>query len=120
MSLSHRWVTVSLRKVGEWTSRTLLNALSGADDERGLSERARLLNNLGNRLSELGRREEALAAAEEALEKSWPFFERHPLAFAQNTAVMLRQLQELHESLQRPIPSVLQERIATFNRVMRS
>jgi hypothetical protein len=154
--------TVSLGRVAEWTSRTLLQALSESGEEGELAERARLLNNLGNRLSklgrreealeatreaveirralaqrnpdafrpdlatslnnlgnrlsELGRREEALEATEEAADMLWPLFEQLPSAFAHNIAVMLRQLQALHQSLQRPLPPLLQERVATFMR----
>ncbi|HYO54468.1 tetratricopeptide repeat protein [Archangium sp.] len=204
--------TVSLRRVAEWTSRTLLQGLPASEEERGLAERARLCNNLGARLrelgrreealeatreavevyralaertpdafrpdlagslnnlgamlselgrreealeatreavelrrplaernpnafrpdlagslnnlgailSELGRREEALAAVNEALDSLWPLFEQTPPAFARNTEIMLRHSLALHESLQRPLPSMLQERIATFMRLMRS
>ncbi|WP_233261617.1 tetratricopeptide repeat protein [Vitiosangium sp. GDMCC 1.1324] len=78
------------------------------------------LNNLGLRLSELGRREEALEATGEAVENLWPFFERLPSSFTRNTAIMLRQLLELHEALQRPLLPELQERIATFARLTKS
>ena len=61
--------TVSLREMGVWTGRRLLEFLSTQEDtQKNLTGRARLLNNLGNRLSALGRREEALQAAQEALD----------------------------------------------------
>ncbi|WNG55263.1 tetratricopeptide repeat protein [Archangium gephyra] len=78
------------------------------------------LNNLGGRLSELGRREEALEVTSEALDILWPLFERIPAAFARNTGIMLRQVLALHESLQRPLSSNLQERITAFTRLTRS
>ena len=112
--------TVSLRRIAEWTTRTFLHALPDSEEEGVLVERARLFNNLGARLSELGRREEALAAVEEALDSLWPSFERIPAAFARNTGIMLHQAQALHESLQRPLSSTLQERIAAFTRLMRA
>ncbi len=78
------------------------------------------LTNLGAMLSELGRREEALIALGEAVDNLWPFFERHPRLFVQDTERMLRQILALHESLQRPFSPALQERIASFNRLMQS
>ncbi|HEX8819434.1 MAG TPA: tetratricopeptide repeat protein [Archangium sp.] len=84
--------TVSLRRVAEWTSRTLLLALQGADDEQGRAERARLLNNLGNRLSELGRREEALEATREAVELRRALAQRNPDAFWPDLAMSLKNL----------------------------
>jgi hypothetical protein len=75
------------------------------------------LNNLGAMLRELGRREEALATVGEAIDNLWPFFDRLPLAFAQKTVIMLRQILALHESLKRPLSPELQERIATFERL---
>ncbi|WP_309894904.1 tetratricopeptide repeat protein [Archangium sp.] len=76
-------------------------------------------SNLGIKLAELGRREEALSAMEEAIETLWPFFERFPNAFARNASVVLSNLRLLHQSLQRPLSPVLEERIATFERLMR-
>jgi tetratricopeptide (TPR) repeat protein/nucleoside phosphorylase len=77
------------------------------------------LNKLGLRLSELDRQAEALAAVNEAVDLLWPFFERLPSDFAQNTEIMLRHLRALYEALQRPIPRVIQEHIATFERLTR-
>jgi tetratricopeptide (TPR) repeat protein len=78
------------------------------------------LYNLGNRLSELDLREEALNAMQEAADKLWPFFERLPSAFARHTGAMLNGLRELHESLGRPLPLEIQERIDTFERLTKS
>jgi tetratricopeptide (TPR) repeat protein len=75
------------------------------------------LNNLGDRLSELGRQEEALISYEEALDMIWPFFKRLPPAFIQTTEFMIRDLQQIHEALQRPLPPVLVERIEEFMRL---
>ncbi|HYO64880.1 MAG TPA: tetratricopeptide repeat protein, partial [Archangium sp.] len=80
-------------------------------------ELASNLNNLGAMLSALGHYEEALAALEEAVDKIWPFFEHSPLIFGHNTALMLDSLWDLHESLQRPLPSVFQVRVAIFERL---
>ncbi|MFL5351079.1 tetratricopeptide repeat protein [Archangium sp.] len=77
------------------------------------------LNNLGKKLSTLGRHGEALEATREAVENLWPFFEQHPAAFAGNIATMLRQLLELHQFLQRPLPPELQKHIIVFARLAR-
>jgi tetratricopeptide (TPR) repeat protein len=155
--------TVSLRRVAEWVSRTLLSELQASEDERVLAERARRRSNLGVRLSALGRREEALkatqeavelrralrqrqpdafqpdlamslnnlgdtlnelekrqealAAYEEALDMLWPFFKRLPSAFMQKTGFMIRDLLQIHEALQRPLPPMLKERSEEFMRL---
>ena len=63
--------TVSLREVALWATLSRVILLSAkideTDDEHALGERARLMNNLGNRLRAVGRREDALSAAEEAV-----------------------------------------------------
>ncbi|HEX5754496.1 MAG TPA: tetratricopeptide repeat protein [Archangium sp.] len=75
------------------------------------------LNNLGAILRDLDRFEEALASVGDAVDNLWPFFERLPSAFGQNIKIMLRLLLALHKSLQRPLSAVLQERMATFERL---
>ena len=59
--------TVGLRRVAAWIYRMQLDAPLRAEEEGGLRERARLLNNLGNRQSELGQRESALESTEESV-----------------------------------------------------
>jgi tetratricopeptide (TPR) repeat protein len=78
---------------------------------------ARSLNNLGDRLSELGRREEALASYEEALDMIWPLFKRLPPPFMQNTGLMIKNLVQTYEALQRPPPPILVERLEEFMRL---
>jgi tetratricopeptide (TPR) repeat protein/nucleoside phosphorylase len=80
--------TVTLRAVGAWASGRLLAELP----EDNHAERARVLNNLGNRLSELGRREEALAAAREAVEHYRELARVQPDAFLPNLAGSLSNL----------------------------
>jgi hypothetical protein len=105
--------------------------ISGAEIERlehalviafptwgALRERARLLNNLGNRQSELGQREAALASAEEALAIVWPFFLAFPPAFGRNTAIMLRNVLQRLQALGREPGEGLLERIAVFEAKM--
>ncbi|WP_235216713.1 tetratricopeptide repeat protein [Archangium violaceum] len=128
-------LAVSLNNLGTMLSRlgrregALEAAREAVELRRALAERnpdaflpnlAGSLNNLGTILSELGRRAEALSTVDEAVELLWPFFERLPLAFAQNIAIVLRHSLALHEALQRPLSSELQERIATFNRFTES
>jgi tetratricopeptide (TPR) repeat protein len=84
--------TVSLRRVAEWTDRTLLNGLPATDDPDVLAERAGRLNNLGARLSELGRREEALKATEQAVETYGALAKRNPEAFQPDLAMSLNNL----------------------------
>lgn len=94
---------------------TLHRGLAKRHPDTFLPKLAYGLNNLSNRLIVLGRLGEALVAVEEALDILWPYFERLPVAFASNTAVMLRQSVALHGFLQQPPPPTLVERIATFN-----
>jgi tetratricopeptide (TPR) repeat protein len=84
--------TVSLRRVGEWVSRTLLHTLGLSGEDAVLAERARHQNNLGVRLSELGRREEALEAAKEAEEAYRELAKRNPDAFQPDLAMSLNNL----------------------------
>jgi nucleoside phosphorylase/tetratricopeptide (TPR) repeat protein len=84
--------SVSLRRVAEWTDRTLLQALPTSNEEQVLSERARHLNNLGARLSDLGRREEALQATQEAVGLRRTLAEHNPDAFRPDLAGSLNNL----------------------------
>jgi len=85
--------TVSLREVCAWATQGLLQALpADAKSEESLAERARLLNNLGNRLSELGRREEAWEAAREALQIRRKLAATRPDAFLPDLALSLNNL----------------------------
>lgn len=76
--------TVGLRELNVWVTGTLLSALG--KDEDSMPERARLFNNLGNRLNALGRREDALAATEEAVVHYRKLSESHPDAFLPDLA----------------------------------
>jgi tetratricopeptide (TPR) repeat protein len=114
-----------LREVGR-REEALKAAQEAVEVYRALAQRqpdafqpylAGSLNNLGAMLSELGRREEALAAFEEAFNMNWPFFKRLPSAFMQNTEFMIKNLQQIHEALQRPLPPLLVERIKEFVRL---
>jgi tetratricopeptide (TPR) repeat protein len=85
--------TVSLREIAVWTGRRLLEFLSTQEDtEENLTERARLLSNLGVRLSDLGRREEALQAAQEALDIYRQLAKARPDAFLPDLATSLNNL----------------------------
>lgn len=84
--------TVSLREVAAWVFATLIAHLPAGSDEKILSERARLLNNLGIRLGALGRREEALEATKEAVEHYTQLVEALPAAFMQNFLISVRSL----------------------------
>ncbi len=84
--------TVSLRKVAEWVSRTLLGGIRASEEEVVLAERARHQNNLGLMLSELGRREEALKATQEAVELYRALAQSNPDAFQPDLAMSLNNL----------------------------
>jgi tetratricopeptide (TPR) repeat protein len=75
------------------------------------------LNNLGLMLRELGRREEALACFEEALNMIWPFFMSRSHAFMRNTGLMIRNLLQTYDALQRSPPPALVERVEEFTRL---
>jgi hypothetical protein len=64
--------------------------------------------------AKLGRREEALASYEEALDTIWPFFKRLPPAFMQSTELMIKDLRQIHNAFQRPLPPMLVDRIEEF------
>ncbi|WP_205520075.1 tetratricopeptide repeat protein [Pyxidicoccus caerfyrddinensis] len=99
---------------------SLRQGLAARNPDAFQPDLATSLNNLGNRLSDLGRREEAVLAVIGAIETLWPFFLRFPKPLEHNTGVMLAHVKQLHEHLQRPIPSELQERIDTFKRLTKS
>lgn len=84
--------TVSLRRVGEWVSRTLVQGLGVSEEAGALAERARLQNNLGARLSDLGRHEEALKATEQAVRFYRALVQRHPDTFGSSLAASLGNL----------------------------
>jgi tetratricopeptide (TPR) repeat protein len=84
--------TVSLRRVAEWTARTLLAGLPATGDDQWQAERARLLNNYGLRLSELGRREEALKATVQAVETYEALAQHNPEVFQPDLAMSLNNL----------------------------
>ena len=85
--------TVSLREAAVWTGRQLLAFLATQEDtQENRIERARLLNNLGNRLSKLGRREEALKATQEAVEIRRRLAKDRPDAFLPDLASSLNNL----------------------------
>ncbi len=88
--IPHR--TVSLRRVAEWTARTLLNGLPATGDDLWQAERARLLNNLGMMLRELGQSEEALKAMEQAVDTYGALAQRKPEAFQPDLAMSLNNL----------------------------
>ncbi|WP_437741006.1 hypothetical protein WME73_36735 [Sorangium sp. So ce302] len=84
--------TVSLREVTLWAEQKRLEHLpEGAELER-LAERARLLNNLGNRQSELGQLEAALASTQEAVTIRRTLAEQRPDAFLPDLAMSLNNL----------------------------
>ncbi|MEQ9501825.1 MAG: toll/interleukin-1 receptor domain-containing protein [Deltaproteobacteria bacterium] len=81
--------TVSLRELAAWaTARRVDDVVGNKQPE----ERARLLNNLGNRLDDLGRREDALAATEEAVALRRTLAEARPDAFLPDLAGSLNNL----------------------------
>ncbi|MHA7630538.1 tetratricopeptide repeat protein [Corallococcus sp. M7] len=84
--------TVSLRRVAEWVDRTLLGGLGVSEQEDMLAERARLQNNLSNRLSDMGQREEALKVAQEAVALYRVLVQRNPDAFQPDLAMSLGNL----------------------------
>lgn len=84
--------TVSLLKVAEWVSRTLLKGLGVLEEEGVHAERARLQHNLGSMLRELGRREEALEATQEAVELCRALTQMQPDVFQPSLAASLANL----------------------------
>jgi tetratricopeptide (TPR) repeat protein len=95
----------------------LYRALSQRQPDALQPDLARSLNNLGKMLSALEKREEALASYGEALDMIWPFFERLPPAFMQNTEFMIKDLLQAYEALQRPLEPTLEKRIEEFRRL---
>ncbi len=86
--LPHPQQTVSLREVGRWVFGKRLQHLPEGRDE----ERARFLNNLGNRQSALGQREAALASAVEAVDLYRKLADSRPVAFLPDLATSLNNL----------------------------
>ncbi|MCH8044837.1 MAG: tetratricopeptide repeat protein [Planctomycetes bacterium] len=85
--------TVSLLELAVWATTRLLRQLpTSGDDAVLLTERAGLLNNLGNRLNDLGRREEALRATQEAGDTYRALAEERPDAFLPDLAMCLNNL----------------------------
>jgi tetratricopeptide (TPR) repeat protein len=96
------WETVSLREVGLWAVRTLVDRPPpSSEDEATNRERARLLHNAGKRLSDLGRREEALQAFQEAVEIRRRLAVQRPDAFLPALAASLTGLGVLLSALGR-------------------
>jgi len=71
------------------------------EDDEHAAERARLLNNLGNRLSNLGRREQALEATQEAVEIRRKLARQRPDAFLPDLARSLNNLGKVLSDLGR-------------------
>ena len=78
--------TLSLRRVAEWVSRALLEALPSSGPDEVLAERARQLKALGQRLGDLGRHHEALEVMREAVEIYRGLDQRHSGKFKPNLA----------------------------------
>nr|WP_241758448.1 tetratricopeptide repeat protein [Myxococcus landrumus] len=78
--------TLSLRRVAEWVSRTLLEALPASGPDEVLDQRARHLDAFGRRLSHLGRNQEALPVMHEAVQLYRELGTRHPKKFEPNLA----------------------------------
>jgi nucleoside phosphorylase/Tfp pilus assembly protein PilF len=84
--------SVSLLELRAWAAQRLLNALDASPEPEQATERARILNNLGNRLRELGQREKALAATAEAATSYRTLVQTRPDAFLPNLAASLNNL----------------------------
>jgi tetratricopeptide (TPR) repeat protein/nucleoside phosphorylase len=95
----------------------LYRALAQRNPGAFLPEFAMSLNNLGAMLYGVNLNQEALEVVGEALDILWPFFERLPHAFAQAMARVLGLLKAVHERLQYPLPSLLRDRLTTFERL---
>jgi tetratricopeptide (TPR) repeat protein/nucleoside phosphorylase len=95
----------------------LYRALAQRNPDAFQPDLAGSLYNLGNGLSELAQSEEALAAFEEALDVIWPFFTSFPSAFMWNTRFMIQRLRQTYETLQRPLPHAIMERVEEFMRL---
>jgi len=91
--------SVSLGEVGVWCLETLLRHLPQEDSEESLKEKARLLNNLGNRYSDLGVREAALEAAQEAVAIRRELASARPDAFLPDLPMSLNNLGNRHSDL---------------------
>ncbi|REG24498.1 tetratricopeptide (TPR) repeat protein [Archangium gephyra] len=85
-------MTVSLSRVAEWTTRTLVQALPASGDVRLLTSRAGLLGGRGRTLTNLGRYEEALKVTREAVGIRRTLAESDPAAFQADLAESLNDL----------------------------
>ncbi|MFN6104434.1 MAG: tetratricopeptide repeat protein, partial [Planctomycetaceae bacterium] len=128
--------SVSLRELAVCVLQKQLERLSDEMTEAVRVERARLCNNLGNRLSELGRREAALAAAEEAVRIRRTLAAERPDAFLpdlagslSNVSVVLselgrreaalaasREAVQYYLTLTRQVPQVFQQQLLIATR----
>lgn len=98
--------TVSLRRVAEWQTRTLIGHISERDDDRTIAIRAELLNRHGIHLRAVGQREAALEATRTAVNHYYGLAERHPDEFRlglamslDNLSLMLCELGDREEAL---------------------
>ena len=83
--------SLGLAELATVVTQTVFDHLAGNPDESAAyrAERARVANNLANRLSALGRREAALTAAEEAVELRRRLAQERPDAFTPDLAMSL-------------------------------
>jgi tetratricopeptide (TPR) repeat protein len=86
--------TVGMRELAAEVTHTLLRLLetTKSDEDHLTAEKARLSNNLANRLSALGRREEALEQAQEAVRLRRQLAAARPDAFLPDLAMSLAML----------------------------
>ncbi len=98
--------TVSLRRVAEWQTRTLIAHIPEKNDEHTIALRAGLLNRHGIHLRAVGQRKAALAAARMAVDQYHGLAERHPEEFRlglamslDNLSLMLSELGDREEAL---------------------
>jgi tetratricopeptide (TPR) repeat protein/nucleoside phosphorylase len=98
--------TVSLRRVAEWQTRTLIAHIPKENDDRTSSRRASLLNRHGLHLRAVGQRKAALAATRMAVDHYHGLAERQPEEFRlglamslDNLSLMLSELGDREEAL---------------------
>lgn len=84
--------TVSLREMARWVAEVMLRHFPNGESTEQLAERARLLNNLGNRLGEVGMTQRAMEAIKEAVECYRQLVVRFPEVFLANLAASLNSL----------------------------
>ena len=92
---------VSLARVAEWQSRTMLEGASaaGSDDATTLADGARWLSQHGADLSALGQREAALATTQEAVSLYRALAEQSPEAFRPALAGSLNSLGRMQRAM---------------------